>query len=182
MNVIDIISIFLPAAVSIIGFAITIFSIKKNLQNELVKQKANIQLDKMAVMPYEILALMQEIVDAGKKGNAPQEQKKIVEKMNWIFSSIYAYGSSTAIMILARMQSENYKNAVMPENTDRYRVMAFYILLTAQIRFDITGEIVSPESWFMMKMTDFQANRALIKEANNHLVEELKLNRHFIIQ
>lgn len=50
-NSIDIISLCVPAAISIIGFIITIFTMKKNFQNELAKQKANIQLDKMAVMP-----------------------------------------------------------------------------------------------------------------------------------
>lgn len=114
MNSIDIISLGVPAAVSIAGFIITIFTMKKNFQNELAKQKANIQLDKMAVMPYEILALMQEMIDKGKKKVTPPEQQKLVERMNWLFSSIYAYGSSTAIMILASMQSENYKNAVIP--------------------------------------------------------------------
>lgn len=181
-NSIDIISLCVPAAISIIGFIITIFTMKKNFQNELAKQKANIQLDKMAVMPYEILALMQEMIDTGKKKATPPEQQKLVERMNWIFSSIYAYGSSTAIMILASMQSENYKNAAIPESADKYRVMAFYVLLTAQIRFDITGEVVSPEAWFKMRITDFQVNRSQIKEANNRLVEELKLNKHFLIQ
>lgn len=99
MNKIDIISVCVPAVVSIIGFTITIFTLKKNFQNELAKQKANIQLDKMAVMPYEILSLMQEKLDARKKKATSQEQQKSIDRMNWIFSSIYAYGSSTAIMI-----------------------------------------------------------------------------------
>lgn len=80
------------------------------------------------------------------------------------------------------MQSENYKKTAIPENADKYRTMAFYVLLTAQIRFDITGEIVSPEAWFKMRITDFQANRGLIKDANNCLDEELNLDRHFLIQ
>lgn len=58
MNSVNIVSLCVPAAISIIGFIITIFTMKKNFQHELAKQKANIQLDKMAVMPYEILVLM----------------------------------------------------------------------------------------------------------------------------
>lgn len=174
-------SVGIPAIISIIGFAITIFTLKKGFQNELAKQKANIQLDKMAVMPYEILVLMQEMIDAGKQKTSPAVQQKLKEKMDWIFSSVYAYGSSKAIHILATMQSENYKNAAMPENSDKYRTMAFYVLLTAQIRADITGEIVSPEEWFKLKITDFQANREMIKVANNRLVEELDLDRRYIM-
>lgn len=175
-------SVGIPAIISIVGFIITIFTLKKGFQNELAKQKANIQLDKMAVMPYEILALLQEIVDMGKQKTSLSAQQKLKEKMDWIFSSIYAYGSSKAIHILAAMQSENYRNAAMPENLDKYRVMAFYVLLTVQIRADITGEIVSPEEWFKLKLTDFQANREMIKTANNSLVEELDLDRRYIMQ
>lgn len=174
-----ILSVGIPAVISIVGFIITIFTLKKNFQNELVKQKANVQLEKMSVMPYEILALMQEMINAGKEKENVDFQNKLEEKMNWIFSSIYAYGSSMAIHILASMQSENYQNAVTPENADTYRAMAFHVLLTAQIRFDITGEIVSPEEWFKMKLTDFQANREMFKAANNRLVDDLNLNNKF---
>ena len=174
-------SVGIPAIISIIGFIVTIFTLKKGFQNELAKQKANIQLDKMAVMPYEILVLMQEMIDVGKQKTSLSVQQKLKEKMDWIFSSIYAYGSSKAIHILATMQSENYRNAVMPENSDNYRTMAFYVLLTVQIRADITGEIVSPEEWFKLKITDFQTNREMIKVANNRIVEELDLDRRYVM-
>lgn len=174
-----ILSVGIPAVISIVGFVITIFTLKKNFQNELVKQKANVQLEKMSVMPYEILVLMQEMINAGKEKENADFQNKLKEKMDWIFSSIYAYGSSKAIHILASMQSENYQNATAPEKADKYRVMAFYVLLTAQIRFDITGEIVSPEEWFKMRLTDFQANREMFKVANNRLVDDLNINKQF---
>lgn len=129
-----IISVGIPAAISIIGFIITIFTLKKNFQNELVKQKANVQLEKMSVMPYEILVLMQDIIDAGKEKGETITQSNLKEKMDWIFSSIYAYGSSNAIRILAAMQSENYKNSTVPEKADTYRTMAFYVLLTVSVK------------------------------------------------
>lgn len=116
-------------------------------------------------------------MDAGKQENSIEAQQKLKEKMNWIFSSIYAYGSSNAIHILAAMQSENYKNAKMPEKVNKYRVMEFYVLLTAQIRADITGEIVSPEAWFKLKIRDFHTNRDMIKTVSNQLVEELDIDR-----
>lgn len=174
-----IISVGIPAVISVTGFIITIFTLKKNFQNELVKQKSSIQLEKMAVMPYEILVLMQDMIDAGKEKGKSTTQNKLKEKMDWIFSTIYAYGSSSAIHILATMQSENYRNSAAPEKADKYRIMAFYVLLTVQIRFDITGEIVSPEEWFKLKLTDFQTNREVFKIANNRLVDELKLDKQY---
>ena len=55
------ISVGIPAILSIVGFAVTIFTITKSFQNELAKQKATVQLEKMAEMPYKILALLQEM-------------------------------------------------------------------------------------------------------------------------
>lgn len=175
------ISVGIPAILSIVGFAVTIFTITKSFQNELAKQKATVQLEKMAEMPYKILALLQEMLDAGKQRSSPLSQQNLKEKLDNIFSTIYAYGSSNAIHILAAMQSENYQNAAMPEKADSYRIMAFYILLTVQIRADITGEVVSPEEWFKMKLTDFQTNREMIMKANNCLVQELNLDCQFMI-
>ncbi len=172
-------SVGIPAIISIIGFVITIFTLKKNFQNELMKQKATVQLDKMAEMPYEVLDLMDKMINSGKMALSQEAQKDLAQKMSAIFSSIYAYGSSQAIHILAAMQNENYKIAVHPENKNSYRVMAFYVLLTAQIRFDITGEIVSPEEWFKMRLNDFDQNRNQIMLANNCLVDELGLNKEF---
>jgi len=174
-------SVGIPAIVSIVGFIITITSLKKNFQNEVLKQKTSVQLDKMSTMPYEILAFLQDMLDTTKVGNTEEVQKKHEEKMQWLFSSIFAYGSSKAMHVLASMQSENYQNAIDPEKADKFRMMTFYILLAAQIRFDITGEIVSPEEWFRMKIKDFQANREKIKVANNQLVSELGLNKEYLM-
>lgn len=176
------ISVGVPAIISVVGFVVTIFTLKKNFQNELMKQKASVQLDKMAEMPYEVLDLMDKMINSGKTAMSEEAQKSLTQKMNQIFSSIYAYGSSKAIHILAAMQSENYKNAINSQTKNVYRVMAFYILLTAQIRFDITGEIVSPEEWFKIRMNDFDQNRGQIAIANNCLVGELGLSKEFKMQ
>lgn len=167
--------------ISITGVIITIYTLREDFQNELAKQKANMQLDKMSTMPYEILELLQNIIDS-RNDTAATLQKEIMDKMNRIFSTIYAYGTSASIHILAAMQSENYQNASAPNQADTYRMMTFYVLLTAQIRADITGEVVSPEEWFKLKITDFQNNRERIKVANNKLVEELNLSSQYIIK
>lgn len=167
--------------ISITGVIITIYTLRKDFQNELAKQKANMQLDKMSTMPYEILELLQNMIDLSNNTTVAL-QKELMNKMNRIFSTIYAYGTSASIHILAAMQSENYQNASVPYQADSYRMMAFYVLLTVQIRADITGEVVSPEEWFKLKLKDFQNDREKIKEANNKLVEELSLCSQYIIK
>ena len=177
-----VLSVSVSAVISIVGFIITIFTLKRNFQNELAKQKANVQLEKMSEIPYEILILLQDIIDSGKGNFTSDAQQRIKQKMDWIFSSIYAYGSTKSIQILAAMQSENYQNAVTPELTDNFRMMTYYVLLTVQIRSDITGEIVSPEAWFKLKITDYATNREKIKTANNQLVNELSLNKQYMMK
>lgn len=50
-----VISVGVPAIISIVGFGVMVFTLIKSFQNELAKQKANIRLERMAEMPYELL-------------------------------------------------------------------------------------------------------------------------------
>lgn len=62
--------------ISIIGFIATNISMKKNFANELKRQRDNIALEKMSTMPYEVLALMDEMLESGKIKNEIQKKKK----------------------------------------------------------------------------------------------------------
>lgn len=59
--------------------------------------------------------------------------------------------------------------------------MCFYMLLVTQIKFDVTGDAVSPELWYKMKINDHHKNKIKIKIANNEIVSELHLNKNFKI-
>ena len=50
-----------------------------------------------------------------------------------------------------------------------------------QIKFDVTGDAVSPELWYKMKINDYHKNKTKIKIANNEIVSELHLNKNFKI-
>ena len=75
------------------------------------------------------------------------------------------------------MQKENYASNGDPNKMNRFRVMASYVLLATQIKYDVTGIHVNPEFWFKMRITDYEINRNEIREANNRLVQELNLNK-----
>lgn len=92
---------------------------------------------------------------------------------------IYAYGSKDAISIISKMQEENYQN--LSQNKNMYRPVCFYILLATQIKFDVTGDSVSPELWYKMKITDYGNNKTIIKNENNKIVKQLNLNKKFKI-
>ena len=56
------------------------------------------------------------------------------------------------------MQQDNYlrkKN----EFANKYRPVCFYILLVTQIKYDVTGNAVSPDYWYRMKTTDYEQNK-----------------------
>ena len=52
--------------ISIIGFIVTNSSMKKSFKNEFKRQRDNIALEKMSTMPYEVLVLMDEMIESGK--------------------------------------------------------------------------------------------------------------------
>ena len=78
------------------------------------------------------------------------------------------------------MQQENYlrkKN----EFANKYRPVCFYILLVTQIKYDVTGNAVSPDYWYRMKITDYEQNKFNFIDENNKIVKEMNLNPKFKI-
>lgn len=61
-----IITALVTGMISIIGFIVTNASMKKNFKNELKWQRDSIALEKMSMMPYEVLVLMDEMIESGK--------------------------------------------------------------------------------------------------------------------
>ena len=172
-----IITACVTSIISIIGFIITNTSMKKSFKNELMKQRDGIALEKMATIPYDVLSLMDRIIKKSKENQADE-----IENFNMIMKEIYSYGSQHAISILALMQKENYELSSNSETKNSYRVMALYVLLATQIKYDVTGIYVNPEFWYRMKITDYEKNKSLIKIENNKLIEELRLSNKLKIK
>lgn len=61
-----IITALVTGIISIVGFVVTNISMKKSFKNELKRQRDNIALEKMSTMPYEVLVLMDEMMESGK--------------------------------------------------------------------------------------------------------------------
>lgn len=173
----SIITVVVTGIISIIGFIVTYSSMKKSFKNELKRQRNSIMLEKMSVMPYEVLEWLDDIMASGKVENC--EKEKIVEgnfkHLKKILNIIYSYGSEQAIKIVALMQKENYIANRKIECLDKYRMLSEYVLLATQIKYDVTEILVSPELWFQIHIVDYAENRDKFKNANNRLVDELNL-------
>lgn len=99
-----------------------------------------------------------------------------------IMNTIYSYGSEKSIEIVSLMQKENYDASKNVISLDKYRMMSLYVLLATQIKYDITEISVSPELWFQMRLTDYEANKDKFKNENNKLIDELNLKNEFKIK
>ena len=178
-----IITALITGIISILGFIITYVSMKKSFKNELKKQRDSVALEKMSTMPFEVLVLMDEMINSNKatenkhKDNLEVTMKHFREIMN----TIYSYGSEDAIRIVSTMQKENYAANGDTSKLDTYRLMSLYVLLATQIKYDVTEIAVCPKLWYEMRITDFTSRKAEFKKANNQLVKELKLNDEFKI-
>ena len=172
-----IITAVVTGIVSIIGFIVTNASIKKNFRNELLKQRDTIALEKMATKLYEILKLLDDMLEASRKNEKPD-----YNTFKKLLNEIFSYGSEKAISLVSSMQKELYSYNGNTKNMNQYRVMSYYVLLATQIKYDVTGIYVNPESWFRMKVTDFEESKEKVIEASNNLVTELKLNKRFMMK
>lgn len=163
----------LNALFTLIGFAVTIYTFKRSLKNELIKTQNSITLDQVRDLPYEILDNFDKLND-----DSYNEEQQLKD-FSAVMKKIYAYGSKDSICIISKMQEENLQQ--LYTETNKLRPMCFYILLVTQIKFDVTGDAVSPELWYKMKINDYHKNKTKIKIANNEIVNELHLNKKFKI-
>ena len=68
-----------------------------------------------------------------------------------------------------------------PEATDRFVILAAYALLITQLKYDLTSEIISPESWFQLRMKDYNKLQSVMKSYINKIVIELGLSSSFSV-
>ena len=173
-NIRTILSVTIPALVAIIGFIVTYVLNKRNFHEELRKQKTNIQLEKFADVPYDILMLFTAIVDGMKN------EKVIVKNFNSLMVKIFVYGSKEAISIAADMQEFNFTNAASltkqePPVDYLAKLMAYYILLLCQIKYDLTETMINPEYWYRIKFKDYSTTKEQYSKSVNEIVGKLNL-------
>lgn len=178
-----IITALITGIISIVGFIITYASMKKSFRNELKKQRDSVALEKMSIMPFEVLTLMDEMINSNKITDDKHKNgfNDTMKHFNEMMNTIYSYGSEEAIRIVSTMQKENYAANGDTSKLDTYRLISLYVLLATQIKYDVTEIAVCPQLWYEMRITDFTSRRSELKKANNQLIKELRLNDQFKI-
>lgn len=170
------ISAMIPALISIIGFIATNRSVKRDFKNEILKQRNEIALNKMATMPMRILELLGTIIETGG------QNEELAKEFDGFMNEVYAYGSENAIALISKIQKDNMFFGDNVADRNLYELIAMHILLATQIKYDVTGIIVSPEKWYEMRMNDYEINREKMRLANNNVVKMFELNKRFYIK
>lgn len=164
------ISAMIPALISIIGFIATNRSVKRDFKNESLKQRNEIALNKMATMPMRILELLGTIIETGG------QNEELAKEFDGFMNEVYAYGSENAIALISKIQKDNMFFGDNVADRNSYELIAMYILLATQIKYDVTGIVVSPEKWYEMRINDYEINREKMRLANNNVVKMFELN------
>ncbi len=161
--------------VTVLGFIITYFMTKKNFQDEIRKDKIALAAQEIQTLPYDICQLMDRMIKAGK-----EDPESFVKEYGAILSKVLAYGSKDAVSIATKMQQLSYSLTNKP-TMERFPIMAAYALLVTQLKYDLTSEVISPESWFQLRMTDYEKLRPTMKNSINDIVNELGLSNSFTV-
>ncbi|MBE5766802.1 MAG: hypothetical protein E7335_06540 [Clostridiales bacterium] len=154
-------------AVVIIGFIVSVVMTRRNIKAETEKLKTSIAIEALQDALLKIFSFLSD----SKMAKTDEEKEAITWEMMKAVQKVVAYGSKDAVVIAASFQENNYAGA-----PDSFRTLAYYAILAAQLKYDITGEVIAPELFFKFYLTDYAKNEAGIKNAIDELVEELKLN------
>lgn len=172
-NIVAILAACIPAVVTIIGFVVTYFLNKRNFKEEVNKAKVNTTLEKISDLPYKILTLMDTMLQKDKVKGQEQFNLKSFQE---IMSLTFAYGSKEAIAIVSSIQEANYLLSNEPSKIDKNEIMAYYILLACQVKYDLTGIKINPEYWYRMRITDYKKMKKDLDKATNRVVNKLQLD------
>lgn len=67
------------------------------------------------------------------------------------------------------------------EDCGQYLLVLFSLLIT-QLKYEISDEIISPESWFKLKINDYDTVREKMIDKINHVVKTFELNKKFMVK
>lgn len=164
----------ITVAITILGFVVTYLMTKKSLSDEIKKDKISRTMDTLRELPYEICQLMEKMLQSKGKG-----QGTIVKEYREMMAKVIAYGSKDAVKIAIKIQQISHQTS---ENAkEGMSMLAGYSLLITQIKYDSTSEAISPDSWLKLKMNDYPNIEAEMTKTINRLVDELGLNRKFLV-
>ena len=166
----------LDVFVTILGFFITYKLTTKTFGNEIRKSKIDQNLEAIHSLPLELCNMMSKIqkLQGSKNTVSASEYESLMTK-------IFAYGSKDSVAIAIEIQQTFYRVNKTGEDCGQYLLVLFSLLIT-QLKYEISDEIISPESWFKLKINDYDTVREKMIDKINHVVKALELNKKFMVK
>lgn len=166
-------SIIIPSTVSIIGFIISYWQNRKYMENEVLKNKRSLMLEK----GIELINEAKVFVDLNEMGKLNQK------KLNDLVNDLYLYGSKDVITILSEFMQFNYLLQDRSNQDNIYKLMAYCTLIVVQLKYDYFGEITNPMDTLKIRLNDLYIKEGLydqMKVKINSIIEELNLRKELI--
>ena len=166
----------LDVFVTIIGFLITYKLTTKTFGNEIRKSKIDQNIEAIHSLPLELCNLMSKI-----QKSQGQKIKVSADEYEKLMTKIFAYGSKEAVALAVEIQQTFYRVAKANEDCGQYLLVLFALLIT-QLKYEISDEIISPESWFKLKINDYDNVRESVIKEINVVIKNLGLNEKFRVK
>ncbi|MHB1315334.1 MAG: hypothetical protein ACYCX2_07620 [Christensenellales bacterium] len=132
----------LTMAVTIFGFIMSYIANKKKIESEFLKQKQQLGQSKLADVPFQLLRNIYDI----RNNN---EGAYNIDKYELIINTVFAFGSKEATKVAKELfqfilyaNDKNLEKSFLNEN--KFSVYSAILVLISQIKYDITGVIISP--------------------------------------
>ena len=178
IDIIDILSIIVPSVITIVGFVVSYIINKRSHYQNIQQIKAEKQISDL----YSILNDVFKFLDMLLPLYAQQEDilNDFRELKERIYTTVFSAGSKDAVNIMTYIQEITYSGIDDGVQVPSYQVIASYVLLAMQIKYDVTGVEISPITWYKGGFT----TQKMLAESNfyddsiieiNNIVDQLKL-------
>lgn len=178
MELRDYLSIFIPSLITILGFIIATFNNKKNLDQSIQKYKTELQISDLYGLQKDAIECSYAICRLiSSTGGDYNELKRLQNKINL---TVICFGSDDAVKIVLYIKNLIFTGVDDGIGVSNRDLIAAYVLLAMQLKYDTTGIKTSPEVWYSGMFT---SNKMLSSGfyddsiiAINQIVDELDLN------
>lgn len=178
----DIVEMLITSTITIIGFAVTIGVVVFEKKEDTKKSKIDRQLEDLYGTQLKILDFVDELARSFAYQKKSSEYDRLKKE---IYGVVICSGSEDAIKILLYIQELEGSCNDDGMSLSLAGLIAPYILLAMQIKYDTTGVKTSPEIWYsgkyntkkMLEIGNFYTEAVNV---SNRIVETLKL-RDFLV-
>lgn len=186
-NLIEITGVLL----TICAIVISIWQFGKSVNHSIIEGRQQMALEKTSELPLQVsefcanasnvaagIFVGQDNLTSEQKLEYDNSKKREDELLPIIKNSIMAYGSNDAIKIFTHFESYINNPKVQQISVEAYYIIP---LLLAQVKMDVTGEVINPLIFLNSLMPQFKEHNDKAKEYINIIIRNLNLSNKLII-